>query len=172
MVSRTCQYCSKTFQTYKAWLRKGSAGKYCSMSCASRANPTPSHKVEKNCMECGVEYLVKRYAAEQSKFCSRQCQRVYFGKTHRAENATNWRGGSTVRPWNSKVWARAVKGRDLVCVDCGAESLLQAHHLKSYAEYSELRFDVSNGITLCVECHAKRHVELSAFILSKKKVVA
>lgn len=34
---------------------------------------------------------------------------------------------------------------------------LNAHHLNSYASYPTKRLDVSNGITLCYECHVDFH---------------
>lgn len=54
-----------------------------------------------------------------------------------------------------REWSRLVKERDnFTCMNCsivGGE--LESHHIKSYAEYPELRFDINNGITLCVDCH-------------------
>lgn len=38
---------------------------------------------------------------------------------------------------------------------------LTAHHIKSFAEFAELRFEVSNGITYCKEFHfSKMHTKL------------
>jgi len=77
--------------------------------------------------------------------------------------ATNpkWKGGIT--PKNKtirhsidyKLWRKSVFERDSytcqVCREVGG--YLEAHHIKSFAEHQELRFDISNGITLCKECH-------------------
>jgi len=55
-------------------------------------------------------------------------------------------------------WRDAVYRRDgYTCQECGAQSELNAHHIKSWARHPELRFDVSNGVTLCKTCHAKKH---------------
>jgi hypothetical protein len=59
-------------------------------------------------------------------------------------------------------WRRAVFVRDnYTCQLCGARSgkgkavVLNADHIKSFAQFPELRFELSNGRTLCVTCHRK-----------------
>lgn len=54
-----------------------------------------------------------------------------------------------------KEWRLMVFGRDdFICQRCGKRGCyLEAHHIKSFAEYKDLRFCVDNGITYCKECH-------------------
>ena len=59
-----------------------------------------------------------------------------------------------------KNWRKAVYERDnYTCQECGLHSgngktvILNAHHIKSWSDYPELRFDINNGITLCRSCH-------------------
>ncbi len=85
----------------------------------------------------------------------------FFGK--RGAETPNWKGGLTsdnqlVR--NSvpfQRWRKSIFERDdYTCQDCkvrGGE--LHAHHIKSFRNFPELRIEMSNGITLCVECHKK-----------------
>ena len=40
---------------------------------------------------------------------------------------------------------------------CNKGGKLHVLHIKEYANYEELRTTVSNGVTLCVECHRKFH---------------
>lgn len=61
-----------------------------------------------------------------------------------------------------KEWRRAVFKRDgNTCQLCGDRSStgrnieLHADHIKPFATHPELRFDISNGRVLCVECHRK-----------------
>lgn len=57
-------------------------------------------------------------------------------------------------------WRLEVFTRDkFICQDCGEnrKDKLRAHHLLSRHDYPELKFDVDNGITVCVRCHGKRH---------------
>jgi hypothetical protein len=64
------------------------------------------------------------------------------------------RNNHTYRQWRSKVIER--DGR---CMECGAEENLHAHHIKNFAEFPQLRTELSNGITLCQSCHRKLHKE-------------
>lgn len=77
------------------------------------------------------------------------------------ERNTNWRGGIT--PINEKIrksaeykkWRVSVFERDAyTCVLCGCNSGdKHADHIKPFALFPDLRFDVDNGRTLCVPCH-------------------
>lgn len=59
-----------------------------------------------------------------------------------------------------KRWRYDVFSRDhFTCQRCEDKrgGNLVAHHIKAFAEYPELRFDISNGLTLCKPCHKKIH---------------
>lgn len=78
-----------------------------------------------------------------------------------------WKGGVT--PLNKalrmssfyKIWREAVFLRDnFTCQNPNCEYchnkmgvMLHSHHIKSFAEYPELRFVINNGITYCAEFH-------------------
>jgi len=50
------------------------------------------------------------------------------------------------------AWSESVRKRDVVCQKCGGGGCLQAHHVFSRRNRS-LRWDVENGVTLCLPCH-------------------
>lgn len=52
--------------------------------------------------------------------------------------------------WRNRVFARD----RYTCRLCGATGVyLEAHHILRKADFPELTFRVSNGITLCKDCH-------------------
>jgi len=63
----------------------------------------------------------------------------------------------------SQDWRKAVFERDkYTCQECGQVSgYLQAHHIKPFAYFKELRTELSNGITLCRKCHNKTKIPAS-----------
>ena len=121
-----------------------------------------------NCEVCGKKL---------SNYHFRRCAHCrLFSEKHR-ENLSNWqkgnksrlwRGGVTplrLKIWNSREyrqWRTSVFDRDnYTCQECGSKNgdgktiYIEAHHMKSFAEYPKLRFELSNGITLCIKCHNK-----------------
>ena len=58
-----------------------------------------------------------------------------------------------------KEWRKTVFERDnYTCQMCGKRGVkINAHHKNAYAYYPDLRYDIDNGITLCVPCHKAIH---------------
>jgi hypothetical protein len=54
-----------------------------------------------------------------------------------------------------KLWRESVFVRDdYTCQICGKKGgKLNADHIESFARYPEMRYDLSNGRTLCEQCH-------------------
>lgn len=79
---------------------------------------------------------------------------------NRGEHHHNWRGGITsinAQIRNSPEYARwraeVFKRDNYTCQECGSRGKdLVADHIKPFALFPELRFELSNGRTLCKEC--------------------
>lgn len=56
-------------------------------------------------------------------------------------------------------WAKNIKIRDnYICQVCHKYGIpLNSHHLNSWDLFVEQRYDLDNGITLCVRCHERFH---------------
>lgn len=165
-----CEQCGKREQVIPARARKY---RFCSYKCrgewrskhfSGEANPNwRGGGIEKKCAYCGKPFSHK--VSENKKFCSKPCADKggfrYTGESHpnyRKDARRRNRGGSHHK------WVIAVISRDnATCQHCGASGIeLHAHHVKPYRDNPELRFDVSNGITLCYKCHWKVHSATTA----------
>jgi 5-methylcytosine-specific restriction endonuclease McrA len=89
-------------------------------------------------------------------------------KTISGKNHWNWQGGITTENKRRRNlaeyrdWRIAVFERDhYTCQICksingnGKTIYLQADHIKPWCNFPELRLDINNGRTLCIECHKK-----------------
>lgn len=72
----------------------------------------------------------------------------------------NWKGGIYVtnnairRSPQYKRWQKEIYSRDsFTCQICGSVGKkLRANHIKKFSDFPELRFEVTNGITICESC--------------------
>jgi len=93
-------------------------------------------------------------------------QKRKISEAQRGEKGHNWKGGITpyrIALWHSqefKNWRKSIFERDnYTCQLCGKRinTYIQAHHILSFTDYPDLRFEVDNGITHCQECHYILH---------------
>lgn len=59
----------------------------------------------------------------------------------------------------ARQWREDVKKRDkYICRRCGSKENLHAHHISPWRTSPELRYEISNGMTLYSSCHAIFHI--------------
>lgn len=144
---RPCERCGTSFRPDYA------AKRFCSKACFFRSIA----RTVRRCDECDREF---RRKYPRQRFCSRDCAAA--GRW--GEGGPNWRGGiaATTRRQRSaegyRRWRQAVLTRDgHRCRHCAATERLHAHHLLPFSRYRLLRHTVSNGLTLCHDCHMSLH---------------
>lgn len=161
---RPCQQCQTLFTPTKGH------GRFCSRACVKRFVGTPKGMRNAGSFSRTRPSWNKGIRGEASHSFQRPCKpetRIKL-KSRRGADTPNWKGGvSTANQLARKVaeyaeWRKAVFVRDdYTCQFCGARSAagkrvrICADHIKRFADYPELRYDVNNGRTLCEDCHRK-----------------
>ena len=139
--SRPCQFCEKII-FFKA-RRDIERQKYCSHSCRQKFRASigdwPKEKMwakayspEANAKKSQLGDKNPRYLKDRS-----------LVKTHYLPAERNH--------WRREVYKKC--GRS--CVLCGSTKALRADHIKPICAYSELRYDINNGRTICERCDVK-----------------
>ncbi len=139
-----CLVCKKEFYRFRTHIKKG-----IKFLCSSKCHGIRRSKLLKD----GVLAVSKNF---KNTGKTRFKKGVYAGEKH-----YNWKGGIT--PTNAKIrnsveyrnWRESVFARDnWTCQKCGKRGgELNADHIKPFCLYPELRLDITNGCTLCRECH-------------------
>jgi predicted restriction endonuclease len=108
-----------------------------------------------------MEFEVRPSEKLKYTTCSKECQR----KSRQDESNANWKGGSwklnakerriLMAQSEYKNWRKSVFERDdYTCQFCNKRGgNLEADHIKPWTTHPELRYDISNGRTLCLKCH-------------------
>lgn len=165
-----CKYCSNGFEC------KRITRKWCSDKCR---NDAVILRRDKRCVDCNK--LIKNFTAIRCGMCAYKLVNHNWGiKIRDAKlgkpnsSKTKFKNGSLHPNYTNgqsykserlqlvglqeyKNWRTSVFKRDnYVCIGCKRiGGKLQAHHIKEWCNYPELRYKIGNGVTLCVECHRK-----------------
>lgn len=150
-----CKNCGKEFITKNT----SNANKYCSRECYDAQHGIKNK--ERECPNCHHLFIAKQ---SEDTYCSQKCYLQHIHSINKGENHWNWKGGITSeneklrKSEEYKEWQQKVYKRDFFhCQICGSKEEINAHHLWSWKEYPDKRFDVDNGITLCKKCHTLTH---------------
>lgn len=111
-------------------------------------------------------HKLPEYRRKVSVSVKRLWQDFEYRQAHTGPNHHWWKGGITKREETLahalrvelRNWAKQVLERDnYTCQKCGLRAkerrIMHVHHIKSVSEYPSLVLDVSNGTTLCKNCH-------------------
>lgn len=131
----------------------------------ARYKPTKKVSVSKKDVEFAVAVIISKKALWYQKKAARILLDYVFGKTEVDELIQDV---AVVVDRNDRLvrkWRKSVVERDKICVKCGSEKGLQAHHISHWADDPVNRIDVDNGVTLCISCHAKEHPKIQNLIL-------
>jgi hypothetical protein len=133
-----------------------------------------------------IEYNIERRSRKESHIYKRKPTSGAFKKGHisffkgktsledsripHGETHGMWKNNSTLLNYGKngrrlkqgyleKKWRKQVYLRDnYICQICKQRgTYLNAHHIKSWKEYPDERFNINNGITLCSNCHILIH---------------
>jgi len=143
-LSKTCEHCGKTFDIAAHRLQRA---RFCSRTCADAG-------------KVGVSNLAA-LGRKNSPETIEKMRIINRANARRGPDNPMWRGGYNterrrlMQQFEYKNWRRSVFERDdYTCVECGARGVyLHAHHTVPWSVDETLRYEVSNGQTMCRPCH-------------------
>ncbi len=74
-------------------------------------------------------------------------------KSYRRYNKASSRNYNDPAYANFRKQVRSRDGNKCMYPGCESKKTLHVHHIKKWASHPSMRYDVSNGITLCKKCH-------------------
>jgi len=133
---------------------------FCSRKCSIVFKKNNAFKFP--CKICGIDIYTQKtqlkYRARST--CSPQCRKILrdnnvnekrkkYGMTkHQIDRAERY--SKNAIDWRKSVFERD----DYTCQFCGLRgTYLEADHIKPWAYFPDLRYELSNGRTLCKPCH-------------------
>ena len=179
-IERACMECGKYFHVIPCKINNSRVSKFCSKKCFDKKQ---TKSLTARCEICGDDFTFALSRLKHApRFCSNKCKGLYM----KGKRSHSWKGGIT--PQNIlirvsekyKEWRKSVLKKDgFVCVKCGSNKNIHAHHIKRLSfiledirqkfpllsisivanSYPDL-WDIKNGITLCKKCHILEHKKI------------
>ena len=161
-IKYNCVYCGRenTKLLYKSSVVSGHVGKYCNRICMIAFLKKNSFSF--NCVVCEKEVKTQpsQINLRSRETCSRKCRYTLLRKRteikreeegytkHQLDRLA--RSSPEATEWRESVFKRD----DYTCQMCKVRgTYLEADHIKPWAFFPDLRFELSNGRTLCRPCH-------------------
>lgn len=161
--------CTNCGQKYKSDTNGHKNKYFCSMKCAAEYKTgkplTDEHRAALSRAKIGKPILHLHTPEVIAKISKALAGKPQYWM--RGENHPNYKDGGVGYSERNKdmgraeykEWRRLVFVRDdftcQICQDKGKR--LHAHHIEQWSKNAELRYEVNNGLTLCVECHRNIH---------------
>ena len=167
---RDCSVCKSKFRLSPCFVKDKykNRGKYCSRKCMAKGFET---SIFKYCLICNKKFKVylSQLKFGTRNYCSHRCK----GIAHKAnvkgsknpmygrirELSPRWKGGIRSdylerRRFHREIQKVVFERDNYTCQICGIRGIaLQVDHIKPWAKYMELRFEIKNCRTLCFRCH-------------------
>lgn len=170
-VNFECGFCGKanTKLLYKSSIKTGHKAKFCNFDCMISSMKKSAFTFP--CFVCSTPIRTQpaQLKLRARSTCSSECRRVL---ARRRANERREQLGYTKHQLDrlaryspeAENWRKAVFERDnYTCQVCGVRgTYLEADHIKPWAFFPELRFELSNGRTLCRSCHDKTKISAKA----------
>ena len=150
---KLCLVCQIEIKAYGN-LERRATKLFCSRKCRG-IDQTNKGVITRNCLVCSKQFNVSgsQKTGGYGKYCSSECYGITKrGPTYQFDENLQIRRSPEYRVWRTTVFERD----NYTCVWCGQRGKrLAADHIKPFAYFPDLRLEIDNGRTLCVNCHYK-----------------